>query len=363
MALIGSSSSFVESTLAQVYKVKEGDHFRGGPAYYMEKALGKRWMGVVFSILISITFGLIFNSVQANTVSFAFEKAFNINRMYLGIAISAATAIIIFGGVKRIARAVEYIVPVMAVAYVAVALFVLVKNFTMVPSVIESIVSNALGFKQAVGGGLGVVIMQGIKRGLFSNEAGMGSAPNAAATANVTHPVKQGLIQTLGVFTDTILICSATAFIILMSGVDLQGESNGIQLTQEALVSQVGPWGSIFIAICIFLFAFSSIIGNYYYGETNIEFLNGNKIWLNLYRCFVVFMVMFGCLAKVQIVWDMADLFMGFMAIMNLAVIAVLYKVAIAALHDYIAQKKKGLNPQFKTSAVPGLKNAECWDE
>lgn len=363
MALIGSSSSFVESTLAQVYKVKEGDHFRGGPAYYMEKALGKRWMGVVFSILISITFGLIFNSVQANTVSFAFEKAFNINRMYLGIAISAATAIIIFGGVKRIARAVEYIVPVMAVAYVAVALFVLVKNFTMIPSVIESIVSNALGFKQAVGGGLGVVIMQGIKRGLFSNEAGMGSAPNAAATANVTHPVKQGLIQTLGVFTDTILICSATAFIILMSGVDLQGESNGIQLTQEALVSQVGPWGSIFIAICIFLFAFSSIIGNYYYGETNIEFLNGNKIWLNLYRCFVVFMVMFGCLAKVQIVWDMADLFMGFMAIMNLAVIAVLYKVAIAALHDYIAQKKKGLNPQFKTSAVPGLKNAECWDE
>ena len=234
MALIGSSSSFVESTLAQVYKVKEGDHFRGGPAYYMEKALGKRWMGVVFSILISITFGLIFNSVQANTVSFAFEKAFNINRMYLGIAISAATAIIIFGGVKRIARAVEYIVPVMAVAYVAVALFVLVKNFTMIPSVIESIVSNALGFKQAVGGGLGVVIMQGVKRGLFSNEAGMGSAPNAAATANVTHPVKQGLIQTLGVFTDTILICSATAFIILMSGVDLQGESNGIQLTQDA---------------------------------------------------------------------------------------------------------------------------------
>lgn len=210
MALIGSSSSFVESTLAQIYKVKEGDHFRGGPAYYMEKALGKRWMGVVFSILISITFGLIFNSVQANTVSFAFEKAFNINRMYLGIAISIATAIIIFGGVKRIARAVEYIVPVMAVAYVAVALFVLVKNFTMIPSVIESIVSNALGFKQAVGGGLGVVIMQGVKRGLFSNEAGMGSAPNAAATANVTHPVKQGLIQTLGVFTDTILICSAT---------------------------------------------------------------------------------------------------------------------------------------------------------
>lgn len=167
----------------------------------------------------------------------------------------------------------------------------------------------------------------------------------------------------MGVFTDTILICSATAFIILMSGVDLQGESNGIQLTQEALVSQVGPWGSIFIAICIFLFAFSSSIGNYYYGETNIEFLNGNKIWLNIYRCFVVFMVMYGCLAKVQIVWDMADLFMGFMAIMNLVAIAILYKVAIVALRDYITQKKKGLNPQFKTSAVPGLKNAECWDE
>ena len=363
MALIGSSSSFIESTLAQVYKVKEGEHFRGGPAYYMEKALGKRWMGVLFSILISITFGLIFNAVQANTVSFAVEKAFGIQRLYLGIAISLATAVIIFGGIKRIARAVEYIVPVMAVFYVAVALFVLLKNFTMIPSILSSIFTNALGFEQAAGGGIGVVIMQGIKRGLFSNEAGMGSAPNAAATANVTHPVKQGLIQTLGVFTDTLLICSATAFIILGSGVDLAGESNGIQLTQDALVSQIGPWGSVFVAVCIFLFAFSSIIGNYYYGETNIEFLNGNKAWLNIYRTCVVAMVMFGCLAKVQVVWDMADLFMGFMAIMNLLVILKLYKVAIAAMKDYIAQKKKGLNPQFRSSTIPDLKNAECWDD
>ena len=363
IALIGSASSFVESTLAQIYKVKDGDSFRGGPAYYIEQGLNKKWLGATFAVLITISFGFVFNAVQANTVATAFNNAFGLDKMVIGIVLAALTAAVIFGGVHRVAKVSEIIVPIFAGLYILVSLFIVVTNLNYIPGVFKLIFESAFGMREIAMGTMGGMMLTGIKRGLFSNEAGMGSAPNAAATADVSHPVQQGLIQTLGVFTDTILICSATAFIILMSGVDLQGESNGIQLTQEALVSQVGPWGSIFIAICIFLFAFSSIIGNYYYGETNIEFLNGNKIWLNLYRCFVVFMVMFGCLAKVQIVWDMADLFMGFMAIMNLAVIAVLYKVAIAALHDYIAQKKKGLNPQFKTSAVPGLKNAECWDE
>ena len=363
MAIIGASSSFVESTLAQIYKEREDSRALRGPAYYMEKALGQKWMGILFSIIISIVFGLIFNSVQANTITLAFEKAFSVNRGALGIVLSIMTAIIIFGGVKRIAKFVEYIVPIMAVAYVLIALFVIVKNIGMIPHVFGQIIEGAFGFNQAIGGGVGTIVMQGVKRGLFSNEAGMGSAPNAAATANVSHPVKQGLIQTLGVFTDTLLICSATAFIILISGESFKGVSDGIQLTQDALVSQVGSWGSIFIAICIFMFAFSSVIGNYYYGEANIEFLNGSKFILNIYRAFVVGMVMFGSLAKIQVVWDMADLFMGIMAIINLIAIGLLGKFAIAALKDYISQKRKGLNPQFRKSSIPGLKNVECWED
>ena len=363
MALIGASSSFIESTLAQIYKEKEGDHFRGGPAYYMEKALGQRWMGVLFSIIISIVFGLIFNSVQANTITLAFEKAFSTDKNMVGIILAILTGIVIFGGVKRIAKVVEYIVPIMAVAYVAIAVFVIVKNITLIPHVFNQIIRGAFGLDQAIGGGVGVVFTQGVKRGLFSNEAGMGSAPNAAATANVSHPVKQGLIQTLGVFTDTLLICSATAFIILVSGESLKGVSDGIQLTQDALVSQVGAWGSIFIAVCIFLFAFSSVIGNYYYGEANIEFLNGNKIWLSLYRACVVGMVLFGSLAKIQIVWDMADFFMGIMAMINLVAIGLLGKISIKTLRDYQKQKLNGKDPKFKKSSIPELKNVECWED
>jgi AGCS family alanine or glycine:cation symporter len=364
VALIGAASSLVECTLAQVYKVKDGGHFRGGPAYYMEKALGKRWMGITFSILISITYGLIFNSVQANTISFAFERAFNISRVHVGIVLTVATAIIIFGGVSRIARVSEIMVPIMAIAYITVALFIIIKNITMIPTILSMIISGAFGLKQAAGGLFGVVIMQGIKRGLFSNEAGMGSAPNAAATPDVSHPVKQGLIHALGIFTDTIVICSATAFIILISGFYENGNTNGIQLTQDSIVSQVGPWGSIFIAVCILMFAFSSVIGNYYYGETNIEFISSdNKNWLRAYRILVVAMVMFGCVAKIQIVWDLADLFMGLMAIMNLATILSLSKIAFAVIKDYQVQKKKGLDPVFKASSIPGLKHAECWED
>ena len=363
IALIGACSSLIECTLAQIYKIKDGEHFRGGPAYYMEKALGKRWMGIIFSILISITYGLIFNSVQANTMSFAFEKAFGISRLHVGMVLAGVTAIIIFGGIKRIAHVVEILVPVMAVAYILVALFIIVKNIAIIPSIISLILSSAFGLRPVAGGLFGTVIMQGIKRGLFSNEAGMGSAPNAAATSDVSHPVKQGLVQALGVFTDTIVICSCTAFIILISGNYASGSSNGIQLTQDAIVSQVGSWGSIFIAACILFFAFSSVVGNYYYGETNIEFIKANKMWLTLYRVAVVAMVLFGCVAQIQIVWDLADLFMGLMATMNLLTIAVLAKFAIAAIKDYQKQRSEGKDPVFKSSSIPGLKNTECWDD
>ncbi len=361
IALIGGASSFVESTLAQIYKVEDEHGFRGGPAYYMEKALNKKWMGIIFSILITISYGLVFNSVQANTISLAFEQAFGANTLIIGLILAVLTSLIIFGGVKRIARATEIIVPVMAIAYVIVALFVILKNIGSIPSIFSLIIENAFGIRQVVGGSLGAAILMGIKRGLFSNEAGMGSAPNAAATANVTHPAKQGLIQTLGVFTDTILICSATSFIVLISGSYLKSDLTGIQLTQTALSSQVGSWGNTFIAICIFLFAFSSVIGNYYYGETNIEFLKGSKTSLFLYRLCVIGMVLFGCVAKIQIVWDMADLFMGLMAIINLIAISMLSKIAFAALKDYDRQKKQGIEPVFYADSIEGLNNIECW--
>ncbi|MGV8981483.1 alanine/glycine:cation symporter family protein [Clostridium sp.] len=363
IALIGGASSFVESTLAQIYKVKDKHGYRGGPAYYMEKALNKRWMGIIFSILITVCFGLVFNSVQSNTISLAFQEAFGVKTVITGLILSISTAIIIFGGVKSIAKFSEIVVPIMAVAYLLVAMFVIIKNVSSLPSVFSLIFRNAFGFEQALGGGVGAAIMMGIKRGLFSNEAGMGSAPNAAATAEVTHPVKQGLIQTLGVFTDTILICSATAFIILLSGAYTTKGLTGIQLTQSALSSQVGAWGNTFIAVCIFLFAFSSIVGNYYYGETNIEFINSKKIYVLLYRIAVVSMVFMGSVAKIQIVWDLADLFMGLMAIINLIAIFLLGKIAFAALKDYAVQKKQGKNPVFTKNSIEGLKNVECWDE
>ena len=364
IAIIGGASSFVESTLAQIYKVKDGDAFRGGPAYYMEKALNKRWMGVAFSILISITFGLIFNSVQSNTISLAFHEAFKLDRTIIGVILAVATGAIIFGGVQRIANFSAAVVPVMATLYIMVSLYVIVTNIGMVPEIFTDIIENAFGIRQAVGGGIGAAIMTGVKRGLFSNEAGMGLAPNAAAAAETSHPVKQGFVQTLGVFTDTILICSCTAFMVLISGAHKTEGLTGIQLTQNALSSQVGGWGNVFIAICILLFAFSSIIGNYYYGETNIEFLTPNKAWLNLYRAGVVGMVMFGSIGELALVWNMTDLFMGLMAVLNLIAIFLLGKVAFEALSDYSAQKENGMDPSFNKNDIdmPYVERVECWD-
>ena len=364
IAIIGGASSFVESTLAQVYKVKDGEAFRGGPAYYMEKALNKKWMGVAFSILISITFGLIFNSVQSNTISLAFHEAFKMDRTIIGIILAIATGVIIFGGVQRIANFSATVVPIMATLYIIISMYIVIKNIGMVPEIFRDIIENAFGIRQAVGGGIGAAIMTGVKRGLFSNEAGMGSAPNAAAAAETSHPVKQGFVQTLGVFTDTILICSCTAFMVLISGAHQTEGLTGIQLTQNALSSQVGHWGNIFIAICILLFAFSSIIGNYYYGETNIEFLTPNKSWLNLYRAGVIAMVMFGSVGELALVWNMADLFMGLMAVLNLIAIFLLGKVAFEALKDYNTQKEKGLDPSFNKNEIeiPYAERVECWD-
>ena len=286
IALLGSSSAFVESTLAQLYKEKGKDSFIGGPAYYMLHGLGLRWMGVLFAVLISITFGFAFNSVQSNTICAAWEGAFGIDHAWIGAILTVLTLIVIFGGIQRIARVSSIVVPVMALGYIALALGIVLFNITRLPAVIETIQSNAFGWEQAIGGSVGAALMQGIKRGLFSNEAGMGSAPNVAATAHVSHPVKQGLIQALGVFTDTLIICTCTAFIILFSGAPLDGSINGVQLTQQALSNEVGSIGSTFVALAILLFAFSSIIGNYYYGEANIRFITSKRSVLFIYEEF-----------------------------------------------------------------------------
>lgn len=363
IAMIGMASSFVESTLAQVYKVRDGDTFRGGPAYYMEKALNARWLGIIFAVLITLCFGLIFNAVQANTISAAFEEAFSLNKLVMAIVLAAITALIIFGGIHRIAKVTQIIVPVMAGIYILVAFVVVLMNISEIPSIIALIVKSAFGFEEIAGGSVGAALMYGIKRGLFSNEAGMGSAPNAAATANVSHPAKQGFIQSLGVFFDTIIICSATAFMILLFDVSPDKELGGIQLTQAALSSHIGSWATIFVAVAIFLFAFSSIIGNYYYGETNIEFIRESKAALFIYRLAVVGMVIFGSISGIQIVWDLADLFMGLMAVINLIAITLLSKVAVQVLRDYVEQRKAGKDPVFHTSNIKGLKNVEAWEQ
>ncbi|MDH6428980.1 alanine/glycine:cation symporter family protein [Paenibacillus sp. FSL R5-0887] len=362
IAIIGSASGFIESTLAQVYKVKDKTGFRGGPAYYMEQGLKKRWMGAVFAVLITLSFGLVFNAVQSNTITVAFENSFGTNRVILGLLVAAAFAAVIFGGVKRIARMSEYIVVVMAGIYIGAAVIIMLINITEIPAILALIVKSAFGFEQIAGGSFGAVILQGVKRGLFSNEAGMGSAPNAAATATTSHPVKQGLMQALGVLTDTLLICSSTAFIILLSDAYKQPGLDGIKLTQAALSEHIGSWASGSLAIMILLFAFSTLIGNYYYGETNIEFLNSNKKVLLFYRYSVLAMIIFGSVAKVQLVWDLADLFMGFMVIVNLIAILLLSKVAFAALQDYKRQKRAGKDPVFYKDSIEGLENVECWD-
>ena len=363
IALLGSSSAFIESTLAQLYKVKGKTSYIGGPAYYMKKGLKQPWMGVLFAILIIFTFAFAFNTVQSNTICAAFEQAFQFDHVTMGIILTVLTLMIIFGGIQRIAKVSSIIVPVMALGYILLAFVIVGMNITHLPDVIKLIVSSAFGWEQALGGGIGVALMQGIKRGLFSNEAGMGSAPNVAATADVSHPVKQGLIQTLGVFSDTLVICTCTAFIILFSGVPLGGEANGVQLTQMALDNEIGSGGSIYVAVAILFFAFSSIIGNYYYGEANLRYITHNKVVMTIFRLMTGAMVMFGALASLDLAWSLADVCMGLMTICNLIAIVLLGKYAFRLLEDYREQKRRGIkDPVFTKDKMKDIEqDIECW--
>ena len=365
IALVGSATAFVESTLAQLYKQKHKDSFIGGPAYYIQRGLHKRWMAVLFAVLITLQFSLSNNSIQSNTICGAMQEAFGWSPVWVGGLLAAMALFIVFGGIQRIAHVSAVLVPVMAVGYLVLALVVVVMNIDLIPHVLKVIVLDAFGVTQIAGGGIGAAMMNGIKRGLFSNEAGEGSAPNVAATATTSHPVKQGLIQALGVFTDTLLVCSCTAFIILISGLYQVPELNGIALTQSALQSEVGSIGPMFIAVAIFLFAFSSIIGNYYSGEANIRFIPPSTTVMTIYRiCSAGLMVIFGALASFELVWNIVDFFMAFLTACNLVAIVLLGRYAFRLLDDYRQQKRQGVKePVFHRSQLPEIEHEiECWE-
>ncbi|MBQ7924958.1 MAG: alanine:cation symporter family protein [Lachnospiraceae bacterium] len=358
MALIGGASAFIESTLAQVYKVKQDGGYRGGPSYYMERALGKRWLGVLFSILLIICFAYGFNGLQAYNMSSTLEYyiADYSNTIWppvVGILLAAATGSVIWGGVHRIGFISSVIVPIMAALYILIGLVTMVIHLDQLPLVFGIIFENAFDVQAIAGGFAGSAVVIGIKRGLFSNEAGMGSAPNASASADVEHPVKQGMVQVISVFIDTILICSSTAMMLLVSGVEGQsGVLDGIPFVQAAISSNVGQWGIHFITFSIFTFAYTSVIGNYYYAESNILFIKNNKMVLFFFRVTCVLAIFLGALADFTLVWNIADITMGLMAVVNIIAIFLLGKVALKVLHHYEQQKKKGQTPVFYEDEV-----------
>ena len=356
-ALIGMSSAFVESSLAQLFKIRDYDnhHFRGGPAYYITQGLGQKWLGIVFALSLIFCFGFVYEAVQTNTIAVTAKAAWGWDEHAVGVALVIMTAPIIFGGIRRVSRFAEMLVPLMATLYLLMALYIIVTNISLIPHVFGQIFDSAFNFKAAGGGLLGGLISQtmmiGIKRGLYSNEAGQGSAPNAAAAAEVKHPVSQGMIQMLGVFVDTIIVCSCTAFIVLVYQ-QPYGNLNGAELTQAAIISQVGAWGADFLAIILFMFAFSTVIGNYAYAESNVQFIKNHWLLTALFRMLVLGWVYFGAVANVPLIWDMADT----MAWINLVAILILSPLAFLLLRDYTAKLKMGKDPVFKLSEHPGLK-------
>lgn len=362
MAVIGGASAFAESTLAQVYKVKENGEFRGGPSYYMERALGKRWMGVLFSVLLIICFAYGFNGLQSYNMSSALEYYIpnyteSIWPMIVGLVLAAATAVVIWGGSHRIGVITSVIVPIMAISYILIGIVTMIMNVSELPKVFALIFENAFDFQAMAGGLAGSAVVIGIKRGLFSNEAGMGSAPNASASADVAHPVNQGLVQTISVFIDTLLICSSTAMMLLVSGVEgKSGVLDGIPYVQAAISSNVGQWGIHFITFSIFAFAFSSLVGNYFYAESNILFIKNNKTLLFVFRITCIVAIFLGAQADFSLVWNLADVTMGLMAIVNIIAIFLLSGTVVKVLNDYEKQKKQGIKPVFHEKNV-GIQN------
>ena len=360
MALLGASTAFMEATLAQLFKRKGKVSFYGGPAYYMKYGLKRPWMGVLFACLIIFGFGMANQLVQSNTLCDAISDNLHIPINYVAMVIALMTLIIIFGGIQRIALFCAWIVPFMALGYLLLAIYILLINITEIPAMLSLIIRSAFGWEQAAGGAVGVAIMQGIRRGLFSNEAGEGSAPNAAATATIDHPVTQGLLQSLGVFTDTLVICTCTAFIILLSGLYTENY-DGIILTSHAMERHLGSFGSWFLLAAIFLFAYSTIIANYFYGETNVRYIC-NKPWaVFIFRLISGVVVLLGGYMTLQQTWSIVDLAMAFMTILNLIAVVMLSKYSFRLLQDYQKQRKEGKDPVFHKEMFPEA-DLEAWD-
>ncbi|SFB40859.1 alanine or glycine:cation symporter, AGCS family [Amycolatopsis marina] len=370
MGLIMGSAAFVESTLAQLFKVRHSTGYRGGPAYYMQHGLRARWMGVLFAVVIIFTFGFAFVMVQSNSIAAAISNSVSTATgqdaagwlaPLVGGTLVVLVAIVVFGGVRRIAHVAQMTVPFMALIYLVLGIVVVAMNIEQVPTVFGDIVGAAFGIREIGAAGVGTAIMMGVRRGLFSNEAGMGSAPNAGATAAVSHPVKQGLAQTFGIYFDTLFVCSITAFIILVSN-PTYGEEVGAQLTQNALEANLGSWALHLLTVIIFLLAFTSVLGNFYYSESNLVFLTNSRTALTVLRLVIVGMLFLGAVASLDVVWSVADVTMGVMAVINLVAIAPLGALALRLLKDYQEQRKQGLDPVFTRDRLPDIEGVQCWE-
>lgn len=378
IAFLGAGSAYVESVLAQIYKEKQNGEYRGGPAYYIEKGLGQKWYAVLFAVITIVAMGLFLPGVQSNSIALGMEEAFNIKPLFTGIGIVLALALIIFGGVKRIGKVAEIVVPFMAIAYILVALVIIGMNITALPGVLKLIVTSALGSNQVFGAMIGSAIIWGVKRGIYSNEAGQGTGPHAAAAAEVTHPVKQGLVQAFSVYIDTLFVCSATGFMIIITGmynvVDAGGGfvlnqigdvSIGPVYTQMAVESVFPGFGSMFVAISLLFFAFTTIMAYYYIAECNVAYLikgTNNKWLINVLRFFLLSAVLFGTLQKAAVIWGIGDIGVALMAYLNIVAIILLRKPALIALKDYEEQKRLGHDPIFNPLKL-GIKNADFWVE
>lgn len=367
-AIIGGASAFVESTLAQVYKRKDGEHgYKGGPAYYIETALGSKTLSIIFALSIILCFAYGFNGLQAYTLTSSFEVFVGSENfhnehftLYIGILLSLLVAPFFFGGGKSSATLSSFLVPIMALGYLIVALIVVALNIEKLPMIFSNVLQEAFNFTAIFGGFASSAIVIGIKRGLFSNEAGMGSAPNAAAAAHTSHPAKQGMVQTLSVFIDTLIICSASAFMVLCSDIEGMQTLKGMILMQTVMQNHFGTFGLFFVSVAIVLFAFTSLIGNYFYAEANFKFITDNRLALQIFRFVSTFWVFVGAQLHLSLAWDLADLFMGLMASVNIIVILFLSNIAIRVLKDYERQRKENIDPVFKASHV-GIHNTEFW--
>ena len=377
MAFLGASTAYIESTLAQIYKEKdEKGRYRGGPAYYIEKAMGQRWYAWLFAAVTVLAAGFLLPGVQANGITLAATTAWDVPPLAVAAVIIGLLGFIIFGGVKRIARFAEIVVPFMAIAYILVALLIMALNASAVPEMLGLIFRSAFGLEAGFGAMLGLAVEWGVKRGIYSNEAGQGTGPHHAAAAEVSHPAKQGLVQAFSVYVDTLLVCSATAFMILSTGMynvvmpdggivteALPGVAAGPAFAQAAVESALPGWGASFVALALFFFAFTTIVAYYYMAETNIAYINRavHRPWLvQALRLAILVAVGFGCLRTADAAWTLGDIGVGLMAWLNLIAILILQKPALLALRDYETQQKQGLDPSFDPIKL-GIANATLW--